>query len=219
VAHANLRHPEGAMDLPMAATGDLPGQTGDTGGGGGCDCGFEGMCPCFFSGGPKKKPSDIAGTYEETERWTWWDPTNGWIVDHEDRRAREARRKMCKVQICAMGDSCMCVCFKCGPVPFSGTPACGMCSNVWVNFAVRRLTGQPGHVPTVCVTLCAAALLHLRPRGWQGHRPVPVSAHGRLQVHPHQGRRRRPARRGDDGANGSGGRGGSVVESWRQAYS
>ena len=60
--------------------------------------------------------NDIAGTYEDTQM------------------------KCCKVNISACNNDMGCVCFMCGPIPFSGTPICKAGENVWANFQVRQVS-------------------------------------------------------------------------------
>ena len=40
----------------------------------------------------------------------------------------------CEQQICSICGPCMCVCFFCGPIPFSGTPICPAGTNTWGNY-------------------------------------------------------------------------------------
>ena len=69
-----------------------------------------GICPT--GSGPTKTLSEVAGTYEAT------------------------KMKCCKVKVTVMGPDFGCVCFHCGPVPFSGTPVCKIGDNVWANYQV-----------------------------------------------------------------------------------
>ena len=70
-------------------------------------------CACPVGSGPKKTLADISGTYE--------DPNV----------------KCCKTKICdcpAKNCDFGCVCFHCGPVPFSGTPLFMTGHNVWAKY-------------------------------------------------------------------------------------
>ena len=70
---------------------------------------------CPKGSGSSVKLSEVVGSYETT------------------------KMKCCKVDVCEIAPDCGCVCFKMGPVPYSGTVVCKAGDNVWANFEVQRL--------------------------------------------------------------------------------
>ena len=78
-------------------------------------------CACPVGSGPKKTLADISGTYEASKM-----------------RCCKAKICGCPAKNCDFG----CVCFFCGPVPFSGTPLCMAGDNVWANYQGYCIAGR-----------------------------------------------------------------------------
>ena len=51
-----------------------------------------------------------------------------------------------------MGPDFGCVCFHCGPVPFSGTPVCKIGDNVWANYQVNFCASTTPRITNLLTT-------------------------------------------------------------------
>ena len=88
-------------------------------------------CACPVGSGPKKTLADISGTYEASKM-----------------RCCKAKICGCPAKNCDFG----CVCFHCGPVPFSGTPVCKIGDNVWANYQVNFCASTTPRITNLLTT-------------------------------------------------------------------